>query len=208
MSWPASSSTSSSTARTRSDGESRIIAVDLTAADRSALLALARCAIEAALAGRAAPKIPDVPAARLHRGAFVSLHASGGVLRGCIGHVLADQQLGEVILQVAVSAARSDSRFPPIAPDELPDLRIEISVLSELARLAVTDLCRMVIGRDGVLVRRGRTQAVLLPQVAREQGFGIEAFLDAVCEKAGLRPCSWREPATQVFTFTADVFVE
>lgn len=121
---------------------------------------------------------------------------------------MADRPLGEVILQVAVSAARSDSRFIPIAPDELPDLRIEISVLSELARLAATDLCRMVIGRDGVLVRRGRTQAVLLPQVATEQGFGTEAFLDAVCEKAGLRPRSWREPATEVFTFTADVFVE
>jgi AmmeMemoRadiSam system protein A len=203
-----SSSTSSSIARTRSAGESRTIAVDLTAADRSALLALARCAIDAALAGRAAPKVPDFPAAGLHRGAFVSLHASGGDLRGCIGHVTGDQPLGEVIRQVAVSAARSDPRFTPIVSDELPELRIEISVLSELARLEAADLYRMVIGRDGVLVRRGRAHAVLLPQVATEQGFGVEAFLEAVCEKAGLGPRSWREPATEVFTFTADVFVE
>ena len=57
-------------------------------------------------------------------------------------------------------------------------------------------------------VRRGRAQAVLLPQVAVEHGFGPEAFLNAVCHKAGLAPGSWREPATRVFTFTADVFVE
>lgn len=92
--------------------------------------------------------------------------------------------------------------------EELPELRIEISVLSEPVRVATSDLSGFVIGRDGLLVRRGRAQAVLLPQVATEQGFGPEAFLNAVCHKAGLAPGSWREPATQVFTFTADVFVE
>ncbi len=149
-----------------------------------------------------------MPAARQHRGAFVALHESGGDLRGCIGHVMADRPLGEVIRQVAVSAARSDPRFAPITPDELPDLRIEISVLSELVRIEAADSGRLVIGRDGLLVQRGRAQAVLLPQVATEQGFGVEAFLNAVCHKAGLTAGSWREPATHVFTFTADVFVE
>jgi AMMECR1 domain-containing protein len=57
-------------------------------------------------------------------------------------------------------------------------------------------------------LRRGRAHAVLLPPVAVEQGFEPEAFLNAVCHKAGLAPDSWREPATRVSTFTADVFVE
>ena len=142
------------------------------------------------------------------RGAFVSLHASGGDLRGCIGHVNGDRPLGEVIRRVAVSAAQADPRFPPVTREELSRLRIEISVLSDLVRVATADLCRLVIGRDGLLVRNGQAQAVLLPQVATEHGFGPEAFLNAVCHKAGLAPASWREPATQVFTFTADVFVE
>ena len=172
------------------------------------MLALARCAIEAALAGRAAPTIPESPAARLHRGAFVSLHEPAGDLRGCIGHVMADQPLGEVIRQVATSAARSDPRFAPVTREELPDLRIEISVLSAPMQMDTADLCRLVVGRDGVLVQRGRAKAVLLPQVATEQGFGVEAFLDAACHKAGLQPGSWREQATQLFTFTADVFIE
>jgi AmmeMemoRadiSam system protein A len=208
MSWLGSSSTSSSIARTRFVEGSPTIAVELTASERSTLLALARCAIEAALRGRAAPKIPDIPAARLPRGAFVSLHEAAGDLRGCIGHVMADRPLGEVIRQVAVSAARSDARFAPVTIDELVDLRIEISVLSELIALDLPDRCSLVIGRDGVLVRRERVNAVLLPQVATEQGFGAEAFLNAVCQKAGLPSRSWREPATEVFTFTADVFVE
>ena len=129
-------------------------------------------------------------------------------LRGCIGHIAGDRPLGEVIRQVAVSAARSDPRFPPVDLAELPALLIEISVLAEPVPAATADLCHLVIGRDGLLVRQGRARAVLLPQVAVEQGFGPEAFLNAVCHKAGLSPGSWREPATNVFTFTADVFVE
>ena len=149
-----------------------------------------------------------MPAARLWRGAFVSLHENDGDLRGCIGHVKDDRPLGEVIRQVAVSAARSDPRFPPVAPGELAGLRIEISVLGTPVFVPTADLGRIVIGRDGLLLRRGAVHAVLLPQVATENGFGPEAFLDAVCHKAGLRAGSWREPDTRVFTFTADVFVE
>jgi len=129
-------------------------------------------------------------------------------LRGCIGHVNGDRPLGDVICQVAVSAARSDPRFPAVEPGELAGLRIEISVLGEPVFTPTADLCRIVIGRDGLLLRRGDVQAVLLPQVASENGMSPAAFLDAVCRKAGLRAGSWREPATRVFTFTADVFFE
>lgn len=152
--------------------------------------------------------MPDIAVARELRGVFVSLHERAGDLRGCIGHLAGDRPLGEVIRQVAVSASRSDPRFPPVTREELPDLHIEISVLSELTRRESAYLSGLVIGRDGVLVRRGPAQAVLLPQVATEQGFGPEAFLNAVCHKAGLAPESWRDSATEVYTFTADVLVE
>jgi AmmeMemoRadiSam system protein A len=155
------------------------------------------------------PGLPDVPGAALHRGAFVTLEEREGLeLRGCIGHVAGDRPLGEVIRQVAVSAARNDPRFRPVQPHELAGLRIEISVLDPPVRLEPVDPGRVVIGRDGVLVRRGTAQGVLLPQVATEHQFGPEAFLSAACHKAGLAPGSWREPSTHVFTFTADIFVE
>jgi AmmeMemoRadiSam system protein A len=204
-------SANNSTGRTRFGAESRTIeGPELTAADQTVLLALARGAIEATLAGDPEPRIPDIASALWRRGAFVSLHEHGGDLRGCIGHVNGDRSLGEVVRQVAVSAALSDPRFAPVTREELGELRIEISVLSDLVRVTAADVCRgsLVIGRDGVLVRRERTQAVLLPQVATEQGFGPEAFLNAVCRKAGLAAGSWREPETQVYTFTASVFKE
>jgi AmmeMemoRadiSam system protein A len=173
-------------------------------------LALARSAVVAALAGDPAPAVPDVPGTRLHRGAFVTLEEKrDGALRGCIGRIAADRLLGEVVREVAVSAAVDDPRFPPVAFDELPELRIEISVLGEPSPFeAPPDPGRVVIGRDGVLVRRGSVVGLLLPQVGLEHGLDAEAFLAAASRKAGLGPHAWREPGTQVFTFQADVFGE
>ncbi len=185
---------------------------ELTAADRAALLALARSAIAAALVGDPAPEVPDVPGAHVRRGAFVTLEEKrekrDAALRGCIGRVAGDRPLGDVVRTVAVSAAVDDPRFPAVAPEELPELRIEISVLSEPSSFEPRDPARLVIGRDGLLVRRGAALGVLLPQVATEHGLSPEAFLAAACRKAGFGAHAWREPDTQVLTFQADVFSE
>ena len=188
-----------------------IAAPELTNADRQALLALARRAIAAALAGEPAPAVPDVPGARLERGAFVTLEERGdGALRGCIGRVTGDQPLGEVVRAVAVSAAVEDPRFPAVDPNELAELRIEISVLGTPVPFdrARPDGGGLVVGRDGLLVRRGDALGVLLPQVATEHGLDAMGFLSAACRKAGLGPHAWREPGTHVSTFEADVFGE
>ena len=142
--------------------------------------------------------------ALLKRGAFVTITARGA-LRGCIGHIAADRELGTVVPEMTVAAAQDDPRFPPVEPDELPDLALEISVLSEAAPV---DASRIVAGRDGVIVRRGRNVGLLLPQVARDHHWGPEALLAATCRKAGLPPEAWREPGTELFTFQADVFGE
>jgi len=184
---------------------------ELTSPDRQALLALARRAIAAALAGEPAPAVPAVPGARLKRGAFVTLEERrDGALRGCIGRVTGDLPLGEVVRSVAVSAAIEDPRFPAVEPTELPELRLEISVLGPPVPFdaARPDRGGLVIGRDGLLVRRGGALGVLLPQVATEHGLDATAFLSAACRKAGLGPHAWREPGTQVSTFEADVFGE
>jgi AmmeMemoRadiSam system protein A len=160
------------------------------------------------VAGRPAPDLPDVPGARLRRGAFVTLEEQGGALRGCIGRIAADRPLGDVVRSMAVSAAREDPRFPAVAPGELPALRIEISVLQAPVRVEPPEAVRVVVGRDGLLVRREGAVGLLLPQVAAEHRLGAEAFLVAACRKAGLPPESWREPGTEVFTFQADVFGE
>lgn len=152
--------------------------------------------------------MPHVSGAALKRGAFVTLW-EGAALRGCIGHVVADRALGTVVREMAVAAARDDPRFAPVAAGELASLTVEISVLSEPIPLSVpVEPWRVVIGRDGLIVRRERRVGLLLPQVASEYDWEAEAFLAATCRKAGLPPDAWREPGTEVLAFQADVFGE
>ncbi|PYP28296.1 MAG: hypothetical protein DMD51_00780 [Gemmatimonadetes bacterium] len=182
----------------------------MTAADRAALLGLARATLVAHLAGRPLPPVPEFPGAALRRGAFVTITEADGALRGCVGHVADERPLGEVVREMTVAAAREDPRFPPVEPEELPRLALEISVLTAAALrpLDPVDPARIVIGRDGLIVRRGRHVGLLLPQVAAEYHWGPETFLAAGCRKAGLAPDAWREAGTEVVTFQADVFGE
>src|SRR5215468_11464237 len=107
-----------------------------SAAERRALLDLARSAIVAALAD--VPfQLPEPlpPCFELRRGAFVTLHVRRK-LRGCIGVIEGREPLARIIPHCAESAALRDVRFSPLRPDEVAGLRIEISVLSELFPLA------------------------------------------------------------------------
>lgn len=151
--------------------------------------------------------MPNDGALGARRGVFVSLHA-GGALRGCIGEVSPSQGLAEAVARLAVAAAREDPRFAPVTSAELPRLHLEISILGEPERLERLDPPALVIGRDGVLVRRGTAVGVLLPQVAAEHRWTPEAFLEAACRKTGLAPDAWREPDTEVLVFQAEVFGE
>src|SRR5213080_1194906 len=145
MSWPGCLCTSSCTARTPSAGGNPTIAdPELTPADRAALLGLARATLEAHLDDRPLPPAGGVPGAALKRGAFVTL-TERGALRGCIGHIVADRELGAVVQEMAVAAARDDPRFAPVTREELGSLALEISVLSEPTRLpAPVDAMRVM----------------------------------------------------------------
>jgi len=132
----------------------------------------------------------------------------GPELRGCLGHITADQSLGDLIPMLAVAAAFEDPRFPRLAEGELDHVTIEISVLSTPTAVDPAEPGAVVIGRDGLIVERGSARGLLLPQVAPEQHWAPAQFLDATCEKAGLPAGAWREPGTRVLTFQADVFDE
>ena len=164
------------------------------------MLQVAREAIEARVLGRRVSFRMLRPDERF-AGAFVSLYRDGA-LRGCIGHLEADEPLVRTVAAMAVAAAVDDPRFPPLASDELPGLAIEISVLSPLKPTAAADV---VPGRDGVVVRRGERQGVFLPQVAREQSWSRERLLAETCRKAGLAADDWRDPGTEVLTFDVQV---
>jgi AmmeMemoRadiSam system protein A len=137
-------------------------------------------------------------------GVFVTLHVSGK-LRGCIGVIQPKEPLGESIARCAFSAALEDPRFPPMQPEELPKLEIEISLLSPLERIQAQQI---EIGRHGLLVEQGFRRGLLLPQVAVEHHLGREEFLAETCHKAGLPLDSWKTPDTRIYSFTCEIVAE
>jgi AmmeMemoRadiSam system protein A len=177
----------------------------LTDEEKEILLQTARRTIEARLGGTR-PCLPAAtPSLRIPCGAFVTLK-HGETLRGCIGHIAATSPLVETVEEMAVASAFEDPRFPPLQPDELAGVRIEISVLSPFRQ--VTDPAEIQVGTHGILIRRGGRSGLLLPQVATEQGWDRDTFLEHTCRKAGLPIDAWRSPDARIEIFSAVVFGE
>ena len=173
-------------------------------AERQRLLRIARDALAAHVAGMrlTGPELTGVAAQRA--GAFVTLRADER-LRGCIGHVEADEPLGVVVARSAVAAGSEDPRFPRVTAAELPRLRIEISILSQLEPVA--RLADIEIGIDGLVVELGGHRGLLLPQVAAEWRWDRETFVAETCRKAGLAGDAWQKGA-KIWKFQAEVFGE
>jgi AmmeMemoRadiSam system protein B/AmmeMemoRadiSam system protein A len=146
------------------------------------------------------------PALKTAGAAFVTLK-NRSELRGCIGHVVAVEPLYESIINNACNSCL-DPRFTGnrITLKEVPALSIEISVLSPMRRL--TDLTTIVIGRDGLMMGLGRNQGLFLPQVPGEQGWNREQYLLNLCQKAELPESALKDPKTEFYSFTAQVFGE
>lgn len=180
----------------------------ITQDDRDKLLSLARMAVEAAVRGQTPSKPEDATGLLSERrGCFVTLR-NGPHLRGCIGTFTPDKPLAEVIVEMAVAAATQDPRFRanPITPEELPELAVELSVLSPLERTAKPE--KLTPGTHGVYVKRGWQSGCFLPEVATEMGWDAEQFLDHCCAgKAGLPAGAWRSPDTEVYLFTTEKIV-
>jgi AmmeMemoRadiSam system protein A len=173
--------------------------------ERRALLALARRAIvEAVCHGRVPEVSPLTGELAKPSGAFVTLHRHGR-LCGCIGQMGASESLGRTVAECAIAAALKDPRFRPVCAEEVTELEIEISVLSPLAPVHHEDI---EIGRHGLVVVGSGRRGVLLPQVAAQHGWTRERFLEETCAKAGIQPDAWKDPATRLFAFTAEVFSE
>jgi AmmeMemoRadiSam system protein A len=175
----------------------------LSEADRHALLRLARHAVvEAVSHGRLPEQIPNEGVFAERHGVFVTLHVRHR-LRGCIGVIEGEDRLSESIVRCSVSAALHDPRFAPLRAEELDELQIEISLLAPPAPIRPEDI---EIGRHGLLVAREKQRGLLLPQVAVEHRLATEQFLRETCRKAQLAQDAWREPETQIFGFTCEVF--
>ncbi len=171
------------------------------------LLRLARRALEESVRdppGSVLPEVGPTEGSLVEPcGAFVSLHKAGR-LRGCIGYVQALKPLYQTVCECAREAALHDPRFAPVAVEELPQLHLEISVLSPMEDIPAD---QVEVGRHGLLISRGFQRGLLLPQVAVEFRWDRQNFLEETCLKAGLPPDAWKHGA-RIQAFTAQVFGE
>jgi len=176
-------------------------------AQKQTLLKTARDTVEAVITKGPIPKPEsDDPELNAPCGCFVTLKNQGR-LRGCIGQFISDRPLIELVVEMAKASATGDPRFlgDPITASELEQLDVEISVLSPLRR--TDEPLSLRLGVDGIYIKKGFTSGCFLPQVATEAGWSREEFLSYCCaHKSGLAADAWRDPETEVYLFTAEVF--
>jgi len=186
----------------------------LTENDKKFLLKLARRAIEYYFdTGGTLELTPaEVKSANLIRigACFVTLK-SGENLRGCIGTLEAHQPLFQDVIENSLSSAFGDPRFYPLNREELNDIKISISVLTEPKDLSVKgpdDLLKKIKpGKHGLILKQGIARATFLPAVWIELPDKI-MFLEHLSMKAGLTPDGWKDPNTQFLIYEAVEFSE
>jgi AmmeMemoRadiSam system protein A len=181
--------------------------------EKKTLLLLARQALIAATNGDPLePLNLDnlTPRLRMPGASFVTL-TRGGLLRGCIGTLKKQLPLADDVRQHAVAAALSDYRFPPVQPDEIDEIEIEVSVLTTPEPLEYKhpdELPKLLRpGIDGVIVTHGNNRGTFLPQVW-EKVPDAETFLGMLCEKAFLPQDAWRQGHLEFLIYQVESFHE
>jgi uncharacterized protein (TIGR00296 family) len=181
------------------------------------LVKLARQTVDDYVTKRIKSEVPNnVPESLIAKsGVFVTLNAISGkhvTLRGCIGRPYPTQPLIEATIDSAVDSAVHDPRFPPVEPNELDTILVELSVLTPPKRIECTNplelLDRVKVGQDGLIASRGLWRGLLLPQVPVEWGWDTKQFLEHTCNKAGLPVNAWKDPKTEFMSFQAEIFGE
>ena len=142
-------------------------------------------------------------------GVFVTLNKNNN-LRGCIGYAEPIKPAIDATMDVALSAAFNDPRFPQVSPEEFEKLDFEVTVLTKPEMIIVAHpdqyFDEIEIGRDGLIIQKGFAKGLLLPQVATENAFTKEDFLDHTCMKAGISADSWMDESCDVYRFQGQIF--
>ena len=148
-------------------------------------------------------------------GVFVTLnrlHDEEEELRGCIGYIVPIKPLVKAVIDVAISAATEDPRFPPIETKELDSIIVEVTVLTPPTKIDVEDPLeypqKIEIGKDGLIVKYGPFSGTLLPQVPIEYNWDAETFLEHLCWKAGLNKDCWKKKEVEIYKYQGAIWKE
>ncbi len=185
----------------------------LTDGEKQTLLRLAREAIEQGVKKkklRLLDRDSLAPILRENGASFVTLTIND-MLRGCIGALEAYQALAEDVREHAIAAALQDPRFPAVEENELSRIKIEVSRLTTPYLLEYSsgdDLLKKLRPHvDGVILKDDHHRATFLPQVW-EKIPGPSEFLNALCQKMGVRQNLWRDTKLQVYVYQVEEFRE
>jgi AmmeMemoRadiSam system protein A len=185
----------------------------LTAQEQHSLLKIARQSLEHAVRGQ---PLPDIaleslsPRLQAQGASFVTLTIQGN-LRGCIGALEPYQPLALDVSEHAAAAALHDYRFPKVEPDELANIRIEVSCLTLPVPLVYQNaqelLDQLRPGLHGVMLRDEGRRATFLPQVWEKIPDPAD-FLDNLCYKMGAAPDLWKRKPLEVSLYQVEEFHE
>ena len=183
------------------------MSTQLSAQFRLKLLRVARQSLENFLKNGNLIQFPtEIPELLEKRAVFVTLrNRDHGDLRGCLGQSKPRYPLIEAVAKTVISSAVDDTRFPSLTLDELPDLLIEINVLSPLAPSKPEDV---KIGKHGLMINKGSKGAIFLPEVAVSNGWDLHTFLEELCRKANLSEGSWHDREAELYVFESEAWGE
>ena len=175
--------------------------------EKQLLLKIARDSISEYLMNGKTRKYNEImlpPSLLQKAGAFVTYHRKGE-LRGCVGRFNSDRPLYIIVQNISITSATKDNRFKAIKREELPELNIEISVLSPLHQIFSKD--EFDPDQHGIYIKKDGRIGTYLPQVAKSTGWTKEELLGHCArDKAGLHWNDWKE--AKLFIYTAQVFRE
>ena len=181
--------------------------ISLNSEEKKQLLKITRESISEYLTNGKIPKYEDSsfsPALLQKAGAFVTLHKKGD-LRGCIGRFGSEEPLYSIVQRIGISSATKDHRFSVLQPEELPEVDIEISVLSPLKMIQSPD--EFDPDKHGIYLKMEGRSGTFLPQVAKQTGWTKEELLGRCArDKAGLNWDDWKN--AELFIYTAQIFSE
>lgn len=179
----------------------------LTEKEKDQLLSLARATIKEYLWNGSRLEVNPTdysPNLQTECGAFVSLYIDND-LRGCIGRIIGNETLLNIVRDMAISSAFFDNRFRPLSKEEFKDVRIEISVLTPLKE--VNNISEIKLGKHGIYMKKGLASGTFLPQVADKTNWTLEEFLGHCArDKAGIGWDGWKE--AELYAYEAIVFEE
>ncbi len=141
-------------------------------------------------------------------GVFVTIKEGPfSTLRGSIGTTgQGDTPIYKNVYEMAKQAAFHDPRSKPVTAEELRNLTVSVSILSELKQVERAEDIRL--GIDGVMYQYRGHHALFLPEVAIEQNWSVKRMQSQLCLKASLPPTFFTTGEGAFYTFTTVNFSE